>query len=579
MPYISRKSRKFIFSFMGALCLCYLLEFLPGGFMLHNVTSVLYCAIAIAWIITVERRVPFSFIKGYLVLGGVCVTMLFILRVMKWDIFAHIVTLNRLIWYFYYVPVTAITLFTLLLSLRVGKEAEKSKNLWDFTLIIGWLVLVVMIMTNDYHNFIFKVYTYNEMVQSYSYNFGYFIVLAWNVILTVLSFIILIKRSRNYSSKTLSWIPVGLCLIFSSLLFIYALNGGNSPVLFGKKMYNFQEVYGIMYIAIWESCLRIGLIPSNSDYDDIFKLAKIKAAIADNSQVLTYLSNEAVPLTQVQVEKAESPDGLRLDDNRRVKSKKLAVGSVIWVEDHTAVNELNASLKEAVERINEENSLLEIENEIKAEKQAIETRNRLYDSISFRTRSQLETIGMILERAELQGEGKEEAIKQCAILGAYVKRQANLSILAEQYRMLKLEELRYAIRESLENVRLLGIDANVSGIKANTEFDGGLLIQAYEIFEATIEAALPGVETISCILLGNDGIRLEILMDTPNGLPDFTRWDLDKYGAQIEILREDEGIYVRYYSKPSCEKNTPEDDEKDFKSDQDPENESGVKAP
>ena len=47
----------------------------------------------------------------------------------------------------------------------------------------------------------------------------------------------------------------------------------------------------------------------------------------------------------------------------------------------------------------------------------------------------------------------------------------------------------------------------------------------------------------------------------------------------IEILREDEGIYVRYYSKPSCEKNTQEDDEKDFKLDQDPENESGVKAP
>ena len=120
MPYISRKSRRFIFSFMGALCLCYLLEFLPGGFMLHNVTSVLYCAIAIAWIITVERRVPFSFIKGYLVLGGVCVTMLFILRVMKWDIFAHIVTLNRLIYY---------AIYTSFISKGRKRSRKKQKSL------------------------------------------------------------------------------------------------------------------------------------------------------------------------------------------------------------------------------------------------------------------------------------------------------------------------------------------------------------------------------------------------------------------------------------------------------------------
>ena len=157
----------------------------------------------------------------------------------------------------------------------------------------------------------------------------------------------------------------------------------------------------------------------------------------------------------------------------------------------------------------------------------------------------MEKIEEILEKIELTGRNTYEGLMLCSLYGAYAKRQANLSILSEQFKKLKLEELRYAIRESLENVKLLGIDANVSGIKADTEFDGELLIYAYEVFEATLEAALPNVETISCILLGDDGIKLEILMDTPFELPDFASFNPEKYGMKIEVLKEDEGIYVR----------------------------------
>ena len=127
--------------------------------------------------------------------------------------------------------------------------------------------------------------------------------------------------------------------------------------------------------------------------------------------------------------------------------------------------------------------------------------------------------------------------------------------MAEHFKYLKLEELRYAIRESLENIRLLGVDANVSGIKADTEFEGELLIFAYEFFETTIEAALPDVETISCILLGEDGLRLEILMDTPFEIPDYSNFNTESHGLKVEVLHEDEGVYVRLFSLKESEVN------------------------
>ncbi|MCR5204567.1 MAG: hypothetical protein K6E47_05895 [Lachnospiraceae bacterium] len=522
--------------------------FCSFGFPLFDLVTIAYLAIAVAWVITVKRRVTFSFIKGYLVMGGVVIIMLFILRLMRWDFFEKVFVVGRYVWYSYYIPITALSLFSFLLALRVGREAEKRNKAFDFISIISWLVIVIFVMTNDFHKLVFKIESYNNVIISYSYNIGYYVVLLWCMVFTASSVIIMVFRCRNSYAKKLVWIPVGICLLSSALLFMYAINGGNSPEINGTKLYNVQEVYAIMYIGMWEAMLRIGLIPSNSDYDDIFKLANVKAAIVDDNNNLKYMSNEAIELDPVEIVRAKRENGLKLDENRRVKSKNLETGSVLWIEDLTGVNELNANLKEAIERAQEENSLLEIENDLKAEKQAVDVRNRLYDSISQRTRSQLEKIERIIEKAEVLNEDRVTAIKRCAVLGAFIKRQANLSILAEQYKMLKLEELRFAIRESLENVKLLGVDANVSGIKADTEFDGGLLIFVYEIFEAVLEEAFPGVETISCILLGNEGIKLEMLMDTPAGLPDFSKFDLERYGAAIEVLHEEEGVYVRLRS-------------------------------
>ena len=358
MPYISKKSRRFILSFLGALVLTEIVQvFCSFGFPLFDLVTIAYLAIAVAWVITVKRRVTYSFIKGYLVMGGVVVILLFILRLMKWDFFEKIFIIGRYVWYAYYIPITSLSLFSFLLALRVGREAEKRNKAFDFISIISWLVIVIFVMTNDFHKLVFKIESYNNVIISYSYNIGYYVVLIWCMLFTASSVIIMVFRCRNSYAKKLVWIPVGICLLSSALLFMYAVNGGNSPELNGTKLFNVQEVYAIMYIGMWEALLRIGLIPSNSDYDDIFKLANVKAAIVDDNNNLKYMSNEAIELDPVEIVRAKRENGLKLDENRRVKSKNLETGSVLWIEDLTGVNELNVSLKEAIDRAQEENSL------------------------------------------------------------------------------------------------------------------------------------------------------------------------------------------------------------------------------
>lgn len=560
MPYISKKSRKYILIFGIALILSELeqiFNFVGGRLQayLQELNTIMFIGITVTWIITVQRRVTDRKLRRYLVFGGTAIIALFIMRLIRWILFSRIFVVDRYFWYAYYIPTTILPFLSLLLALNVGREAEIRSKKTEKTLIAIWICLIVMILTNDLHNFVFKIGGYYDGTLNYKYNYGYYVVIAWCVLLTAVSFVTLIIRSRTSVSKELALIPAYISMFFVTFLLIYIIRGGKSPTILGRKLYNFQEIYALVYIGLWEASLRIGLIPSNSDYDDIFGLSTINAAIAGMEGKIKYRSDLAEEITEDEIARAENGEEVFLDENRVIRVQSIPVGKVAWVEDHTTINELNAGLKDALDRISEENNLLEMENEIKGQKASIEVRNKLYDKISFRTQWQLKKIEEILEKVELSGEDPDEAIKLCSVFGAYAKRQANLSIMAEHFKYLKLEELRYAIRESLENIRLLGVDANVSGIKADTEFEGELLIFAYEFFETTIEAALPDVETISCILLGEDGLRLEILMDTPFEIPDYSNFNTESHGLKVEVLHEDEGVYVRLFSLKESEVN------------------------
>ena len=161
MPYISKKSRRFIFSFIGALVATEIIYLIDRDFPFIDFPTVAYLAIVVAWVITIKRRVTYSFIKGYLVMGGVSIILLFILRLMKWDFYDHILTVSRYTWYAYYIPITIMPLFSFLLATKVGKDMEDRNRTLDFVSIISWLVMVVFVMTNDFHQLVFKIIAYN----------------------------------------------------------------------------------------------------------------------------------------------------------------------------------------------------------------------------------------------------------------------------------------------------------------------------------------------------------------------------------------------------------------------------------
>ena len=547
MPHLSRKSKLYIFLFLAAFAGTAAGHlFFPAEFPLNGISSFLFSGIILVWIFTVRSRVTVGWIREYLTMGGFILILLYIIEIVREVYLNGYPVFNRMLFYFYFFPITMIPMISLFLALRTGKREEYKGSRLENFLIFLCFALQCFIMLNDFHMLVFDIKEYNETVQEYSYGPGYIVLMAWCVILTLAGLIVLVVRCRNSSARKLWWVPITIAGIGYGAVLVCFFNGGEFLEILGKPLLNFEEIYSFIFIGVWESCMRIGLIASNSDYDDMFKMTQMGAIIADSNGNIRYMANDAVVVMRKEIKQAADGEIIVPDKNHRIKGKKISGGTMLWVEDHSAVNSLNDRLAEAVSLLSEENSLLEMENEIKSQKQSIETRTRLYDRISEKIRPQLNSINMIIDKIEKKELDMAEGIKSCTVFGAYVKRISNLTILNEQYGKLKLEELRMAIRESLENLSGNGVDCMVSGNKTDIECKGEDILYAYDFFERAVEMAVPDVRTISCILSGEKGLKMDILMDTPTKIPSLDDFADKPQGVKVEILNEEEGIFLRF---------------------------------
>jgi hypothetical protein len=191
------------------------------------------------------------------------------------------------------------------------------------------------------------------------------------------------------------------------------------------------------------------------------------------------------------------------------KTVKIKGGSVTWSEDISALNRLNSDIADLTEQIADENDLIEEENRFLAEKVKYETQNRLYDKIAHHTHPQLVRIDEIMNGSG----GLAQKMKRCLLYGTYVKRCSNLMLAADRSRTMSTDELYFSVRESMEQIRALGIVCEL--IKGDTrEISSGKIITAYDVFEAVIEAVTDSANALSVKIAPNENVLLSIETDS-----------------------------------------------------------------
>lgn len=471
-------------------------------------TNLIYIGLAMAWGFSISRRTLHRDDRRWLLLGCAMAVLWLFLRAVKYRFFSDD-AITRHLWYLYYVPQILAPLFSLFAALQLGRrEGDALSRKW-YLLFIPAVLLIGGVLTNDLHQLVFRAVPGAATLEAdYTHGWMYYLAMTWIVGLLLATGIIVYRKCRVSESRRYAWIP--LCVFLGGFA-LCALSFANI-----YTFHKMPECFCLTFAAFWESCLQVGLLPTNGYYRYFFSESTVAAQIVNGRGEPVYRAKNAPNLTPDQLE-AAACESILLNADTRLQSAPVQDGRVYWLEDISKINRIQAQLAEINARLSEENELIQAENELKRQRTQIEEQNRLMDAMLSLVQPQLLAINRLLSDKSAQ------SLKHICILGAYVKRRVNLALICDKKMVVPVDELAHCIRESLTYLTQYGAvcalhqegRGSVSSREAQT---------AYDFFEDCLEAALPSLSALMVRLECGERFSIRLMLEDAAGLPNVDQY-------------------------------------------------------
>ena len=481
-------------------------------------TNLIYIGLAMAWGFSISRRSLHRNDRRWLLLGCTMAVLWLFLRAVKYRFFSDD-TITRHLWYCYYVPQILAPLFSLFAALQLGRrEGDALSRKW-YLLFIPAALLIGGILTNDLHQMAFRAAPGAVTLEAdYTHGRVYYLAMTWIVALLLATGIIVYRKCRVSESRRYAWVP--LCVF---------LGGFALCSLSFANIYTFHkmpECFCLTFAAFWESCLQVGLLPTNGHYRYFFSESTVAAQIVDGQGCPVYRAKNAPNLTPNQLE-AGARESILLNTDTRLQSVPVQDGRVYWVEDIAKINRIQAQLAEINAQLSEENELIQAENELKRQRAQTEEKNRLMDEMIALVRPQLHQINRLLEEESVQN------LKHVCLLGAYVKRRVNLALICDKKAAVLADELAHCIRESLTYLTQYGAVCTLHQ-DGRGDVNSRDVQTAYDFFEDCLETALPTLSALMVRVECGERFSVRLMLEDAAGLP-----NVDKYRTLGKLTIDD----------------------------------------
>ena len=486
-------------------------------------TNLIYIGLAMAWGFSISRRMLHRNDRRWLLLGCVMVVLWLFLRAVKYRFFTD-QTITRRLWYLYYVPQILAPLFSLFAALQLGRREGAAFSRRWYLLFIPAILLIIGILTNDLHQMAFRsVSGVSTLDADYTHGWIYYLAMTWMVGLLLTTGIVVCCKCRISDCRQFAYVP--LCAFLGGFA-LCALSFANI-----YTFHKMPECFCLTFAAFWESCLQVGLMPTNGHYRYFFSESTVAAQIVDGHGTPVYRAKNAPNLTTDQLDTA-AYESILLNADTRLQCAPMQDGRVYWVEDISKINRIQAQLAEINARLSEKNELIQAENELKRKRAQIEEKNRLMDAVIALVQPQLLQINRLLEEENVQTLNVQN-LKQVCLLGAYVKRRVNLALICDKKEVISVDELAHCVRESLTYLTQYGAvcalhqegKGSVSSRDVQT---------AYDFFEDCLETALPSLSALMVRVECGERFSIRLMMEDAANPP-----NVDKYRTLGKLTIDD----------------------------------------
>ncbi|NCD04184.1 MAG: hypothetical protein EOM00_14565 [Clostridia bacterium] len=506
----------------------------------------IYIGMLSVWSMSIWRRVIHAHIRGYLL--GVTGLMLFwiFVRTLRDPHFNYIDPVHRWLWYCYYISLILIPLLSFFAALCLGKPEDWRLSRKYHLLFIPAAVLILGILTNDLHQLAFGFPLGIERGDShYIHHILYYFAVLWIAGFFLALVWLLFKKSYIPHTKRWVWMPlavIGIGLIYTIL---YSID--NSKTGFG-----FIEITAMLCTltaGVWESCIQSGLLLSNTKYEGFFDESSLGAQIVDENGTVYYDSKFSKPIAPHIFAELKEVGFLELDQNTQLHASPIQGGYIIWCEDISRISLLIGELENTKTELMDDVELLKDELSVRQRRLRVDEQNRLYDLTVRQIMPQVEKIKQYLAVAPHVDEPeKYRLLWNINVLGAYIKRRANLILMTAGQEAVTVEDLVRCLKESFENLEPGGVVAALS-IDTTYDITSEHAVLLYDFFEAVVESALLKLHSLS-VRVSDRGKAFIMSIEIKSGMEqallldeNWKKEELASFGGHILCKVKDEGVF------------------------------------
>ena len=490
---------------------------------------VILLSLVIFWGVSIIHRIIRKDLRLYLLIIAIFILFFLVVRMIKYGLTRNDDILNRYLWYSYYVSQCLIPPTLLLASLSIEtKDGKPLKKTW-FLIFIPAIILLSLIYTNDLHQLAF-IFEYSENDFSYKHGIVFYLAIIWEILITILSLIIMIIKCQVSACRKKIWIPIFTflgCVFISTICFLVNISSFKIP-----------ELLCFSCILIIESCIDIGLIPSNINYEKYFYHSMCSAFITDENLQVIYRSKSSLSLDKEQL-KAAIISPIMIDKNTKFYGTKIHGGYTFRSEDLSLINEINNGLQEAKQQTKEENDIIEAENEMKKQSAKIDEQKKLYEKVETYTKDEINKLNNILQLKTINEEDFINKMRFACVLAAYIKRRSNLIILSKKDKLMDIDELELSINESISYLSLSNIECFLD-CKLKGKINSDILGIIYDFFEMCVVID-PYLQASFLVHLYQKEKNIIIKIESDlnkNYLPLITKNLINKFSSNVSIQHD-----------------------------------------
>lgn len=481
----------FVFTAIAIAYACRMLaKFDIGGPAVNHIRTALYLLLFTLWGFSLDRRIIQRQALHCLRLTAALMLLWLILRTLKYS-FVTGLAAGRYIWYLYYLPMLFLPLLCVYIALSMGKSEDYRLSRGTGMLSIIPAALFLLVITNDLHQ---QVFAFKSGVPglpvsgTYSYRPLYFICLGWMVVCMAFSLVCLFRKSRIPSGEGKRIMPfvLGCAMLLYGILYLSGI-----PAVrwwFGDM----NVMFCLLYAAIYESCIRCRMIPSNTGYVELFEASTLAACIADRSGRIVLRSRAAgEDMTCPQEgQRIVRPDGMR------ISSAPISGGYAVWQDNVRQLAELRTRLNANKEEMERNKKKLKDAYLVQKSLHELSEKNRIYNELEAKHSRQTAQMRQMLAQCERSGPAERRSLlKKVLLLGTYIKRSANLYFLSSEYQWLPQQELRLTVDEAVRALTACGTECGV--IYRTTEpMRASEVVRLFDLLEIVAETTVDDLHSL-----------------------------------------------------------------------------------